>query len=114
MLVQDAANDKVTICTVQVVPSRQIVLSGKSSLPNGTCLHTQLFTGRKPEAWWPTFACASVQDGAWQMLVPLSCGGAPDELDQTLQYTLCAWMRGDPTTQSVLEVDWIEASTPDH
>lgn len=113
MCIQDAANDKITICAVQVVPSRQIVVRGESALPNGTCLHTQLFTDRKAEPWWPTFSCASVQDGAWQMLVPLGCGRAPDNLDRTLQYTVSAWVRGDPAAQSLLEVDWVEPSPPD-
>jgi hypothetical protein len=103
--VQDTAKGEIAICTVQAVPSGRLVLRGNSTLPEGTCLHTQLFVDGKGQPWWPTFARARVRGGTWQMVVPLGKGGAPDELDRALPYTLTAWKQGDPSVQSVFHFD---------
>lgn len=105
MTAQDVAGDETAKCVVQVLPSGQIVVGGKSTLPNGTCLRSQLFVDEKPQPWWPTIACASVQDGSWQIIVPLRDGGVPAHLDPTHQYELCAWKRGDPTIQSAFSLN---------
>jgi hypothetical protein len=84
------ASGNITIESVQVVPSR-ISFAGRSTLPDGTCLQTQLFADGEPEVWWPSDSCVPVQDGAWRIAVPLGEERVPGELDPTVQYMLRAW-----------------------
>ena len=69
----------------------QIAFSGQSTLPDGTCLHTQLFADGEPVAWWPAETCVPVQGGAWEIQVPLPEEGSLDELDLDAQLMLQAW-----------------------
>ncbi len=89
------AADSVTVESVHVSRGR-LAFSGKSTLPDGTCLQNQLFADGIPVPWWPTDTCATVQNGTWQMAVRLGEGGTPDELDATVEYTLRAWQRDNP------------------
>lgn len=51
------------------------------ALPEETCLETQFFANGEPVDWWPTDTCVRVEEGTWQIAVPLGEGDAPDELD---------------------------------
>lgn len=90
----------VTVGSVQVSANR-IAFSGQSTLPEGTCLRTELRADGEPEGWWPVDICVTVQDGAWQIAVPLGSGEAPDELDTQVQYMLRTWQQDDPSIDAV-------------
>jgi len=81
------------------VSSTRIAFSGQSSLPAGSCLHSQLLADGEPETWWPDEACATVDaDGAWQIAVELSAADAPTRLDPTLDYVLRSWCPDNPSS----------------
>jgi hypothetical protein len=103
---------RITIKGVQV-SSEQVIVHGQSTLPNGTCLGTELWADGELQTWWPTDACARVQDGAWQLAVPLGAEGAPNELDPTAQYMLRAWLPGGPNIVSVFAFDLAGPPTPE-
>ena len=48
-----------------------MTVSGKSTLPDGSCVGTELWAGGVPRGWWPNDACAPVQDGLWWITIPL-------------------------------------------
>lgn len=87
-----------------------VIFAGRSTLPEATCLQTQLFIHSTPVAWWPINACVPVNGGAWEQRVPLGAGDVPPTLDPTLDYTLRAWAFDDPDIQS--ELFWLELSGP--
>jgi hypothetical protein len=81
------------------VSSTRIVFSGQSSLPEGSCLHTQLLADREPVTWWPDETCATVDaDGAWEIAVELGAADAPTRSDPTLYYVLRAWCPDNPSS----------------
>ena len=100
-----AAQGSLTITGVQVVAGEQIVVRGESTLPDGTCLGSELWADGVPQPWWPGEDCIFVEDGTWQMVVPLGTGEAPATLDATAQYVLRAFQQGGPNIVSVLAFD---------
>jgi hypothetical protein len=98
----------ITITSVQVVSGR-VVFAGRSTLPSGICIQTQLLADDDYEAWWPADTCAAVQDGTWQIVVSLGAGKAPSELDSSAQYMLRAWQQDDPTIEAVF---WFDLTGP--
>ena len=102
---------RITIQSVEV-SGKQVIARGKSTLPDGTCLGTELWAGGELQTWWPSDACAQVQEGAWQLTVPLGAGGAPKELDPTVQYMLRAYQPGGPNIVSVFPFDLAGPPTP--
>ena len=81
------------------INSGRIVFTGQSTLPDGTCLQTQLFANDSPVTWWPKDTCAVVQAGGWRLVVRLGAGGTPDELDPAFEYVLRVWQRDDPSVE---------------
>lgn len=100
----------ITIESVHVAPGDRIVFAGRSTLPGGMCLQTQLYADGDPEVWWPVDTCVAVQNGAWRIVVPLGEGEAPGELDPTVEYTLHAWQQDDPSVEA--EVFWFDLAGP--
>lgn len=94
----------ITVNSVHV-DSDSVAFAGQSNLPNGTCLETQLYADGDPETWWPMDTCVVVQDGAWQITVPLGEEGAPDKLDPTVEYRVRVWQRDNPAIESVFYFD---------
>jgi hypothetical protein len=72
----------------------QVEVRGRSTLPDGTCLATELWSGGEAAEWWPVDQCAVVANGGWKMTVALGVGEAPSVLDPTLHYVLGAWHPG--------------------
>jgi hypothetical protein len=58
-----------------------------------------------PQGWWPADACVPVQEGTWEIAVPLGTGGAPAALDPSAQYVVRAWLPGGPDIVSVFAFD---------
>ena len=102
----------ITITGVQVDAGKEIVVSGLSTLPDGTCLGTELWAGGELQSWWPGETCVPVADGLWQMVVPLGEGQAPAALDISLDYMLRAFQRNGPDVVSVFSFDMTGPPTP--
>jgi hypothetical protein len=94
------------------VDAGQIVVSGQSALPEGTCILTELRAEGQAQNWWPADACATVQQGEWQITVALGQGGAPAELDRSSMYEVLAWPQGQPSTRLGFPFDLAGPPTP--
>jgi hypothetical protein len=93
---------------VRVDPN-QIGFSGSTLLPEDTCLLSRLYIDDRPASWWPSDACMPVQEGKWEVHVPLGQEGAPDELDALIQHKLRVWSQGDPSVETEF---WFDLSGP--
>ena len=84
------------------VNAERIAVRGTSTLPEGTCLNTELWADGVPQPWWPVDTCAKVKGGDWVLEVPL-------DVDQTLeagvQYMVRACLPGGPNTVSTFPFD---------
>jgi hypothetical protein len=103
----------ITIEAVQV-DGEQVTVRGRSTLPDGTCLGSELWAGGELAAWWPVDACVRVDSGAWQLVVPLGAGQAPAALDPDAQYMLRAFLPGGPNIVSVFAFDLAGPPAPDN
>ena len=83
-----AQQGSITTEGVQVTAGEQIAVQGQSTLPDGTCLGSELRADGELQTWWPGDACAAVMDGVWQMVVPLAAGGVPPQLGPSAEYVL--------------------------
>ena len=100
----------IVIESVRVVPLSHIEFEGRTNLSDGTCLLTQLSINDTPESWWPSAECVDIENGQWQIRVPLGKNGVPQELSREKQYLLRVWERGNPTIES--EPFWFDLSGP--
>ena len=91
------------------VDSGQIVFHGSTLLPGGTCLLSRLYIDDSPASWWPYDRCTPVQEGKWEVHVPLGEDGSPDELDALIQHKLRVWKQGDPSVETEF---WFDMSGP--
>ena len=103
----------ITIEGVQVEAGERIVLNGQSTLPEGTCLGSELWADGMLQTWWPGDACVMVESGAWQMSVPLGSSGSPAELDPSAQYMLRVYQQNGPDIVSVFPFDLAGPPTPE-
>lgn len=94
----------ITIEAVQV-DDRRVTVRGRSTLPDGACLGTELWVDGVLAGWWPAETCVPVQDGTWQQAVPLGVEQAPGALDSAVQYILRAWLPGGPDIIAVFPFD---------
>jgi len=102
----------ITIESIQVVSGR-LIFTGRSTLPDGTYVQTQLFADGGPETWWPSDSGVPVQDGVWRIAVPLGEEEAPGELDPAVQYMLRAWAQDNPSIEAVFCFDLAGPLTPE-
>ena len=103
-LTGDKIRHVVSIEGVQVT-AECVTVSGRSVLPDGTCVLTKLLADGSPQTWWPMDACAAVQGGAWQAVVSLGQAGAPERLDASVFYEVRAWRQDDPRTEVTFPFD---------
>lgn len=82
---------------------RMFTFSGRTTLPNNSCIQTQLLANGEPVSWWPVDQCASLWRGRWKMIAPLYAKNAPGKLTPGVTYTLRAWQRDAPATEAVKE-----------
>jgi hypothetical protein len=76
---QAATDASLRVVHVRVAHEEEkVTVWGEASLPDGTCIQTQLLLNDEVVSWWPSGACAQVQDGGWEMDVSLPPAGAPD------------------------------------
>jgi hypothetical protein len=103
----------ITIEGVQVEAGERIVVHGQSTLPEGTCLESELWADGTLQTWWPGDTCLRVESAAWQMSVRLGSGEAPAELDPSAQYMLRVYQQGGPDIVSVFPFDLAGPPTPE-
>ncbi len=96
---QDLPAPPITIERVQVTATH-VVISGRSTLANGTHLQTHLLVNGQPTDWWPAAESVRVKDGSWRLTVPLGADDTPTSLDTTALYTLHARQQDDPSIES--------------
>jgi hypothetical protein len=108
----EAPRGSITIEGVRVTAGQQIVVRGRSTLPDGTCLGSELWAGGENQTWWPGDACVGVQNGTWQIVVRLGTGEVPAELDRTAQYMLRVYQQGGPNIVAVFAFDLTGPPTP--
>jgi hypothetical protein len=103
----------ITIEGVQVTAGEQIMVHGRSTLPDGSCLGTELWADGELQAWWPGDTCVPIQSGVWQLSVSLGRDGAPTELDATARYMVRAYQQNGPNIVSVFPFDLAGPPTPE-
>jgi hypothetical protein len=82
---------RVMIDKVQVNQGEGIYVSGRSTIPNGECVKTELLANTQSVDWWPRDICIAVDGGRWEILAGLGRSGAPERLDPSTAYELRAW-----------------------
>jgi hypothetical protein len=82
-------NGRISIQGV-TVSDTHILVHGKSTLPDGTCISNELWADGQSLPWWPDAACATVHQGAWELAVPLEA----ETLNVGVQYVLRAYLPG--------------------
>jgi hypothetical protein len=87
------------------VSSEQVLVHGRSTLPDGICLGTELWADGELQAWWPSNTCVPVDDGTWHMIVPLGTDQVPADLDQSAQYLLKAYQQNGANADTVFAFD---------
>lgn len=97
----------ITIEGVEVTTA-QIAIRGTSTLPDGACVSTELWAEGAPQMWWPRDTSVPVQNGTWQLLVPLGRDGAPPKLDATARYVVRAYQRHSPDVVSMSNSTWTD------
>jgi hypothetical protein len=102
----------ITVMGVQVRAGERIIVQGRSTLLDGTCLATELWADGKPQTWWPENACVPIQNGAWQFTVVLGQERSPVELNSTAQYMLRVYQQNGPNNVSVFPFDLAGPPTP--
>jgi hypothetical protein len=91
------------------VTDAHVIVRGTSSLPEGTCVSTELWADGALQSWWPSDACAPVQQGKWELMVPLD----PDQtLQPGVQYMVRAYQPGGPNVVSTFPFDLGGPPTP--
>lgn len=105
--------DRVIIESVQIDGHTGLLaLSGSTTLPDGDCILTELWSGGEPAPWWPAATCADLQGGVWQIQIRLGQDGAPPALDPEATHQVRAFQRNGPDVQSQFVIDLSPPPTP--
>jgi len=109
---ENASKGAITVEEVQVTEA-QIFIKGRTSLPEGTCLLTELWAAGVPQPWWPDETCICIYEGTWQFAVALGENDAPESLDPDTQYMIRAYEEGGPNNVSTFPFDLAPPPTLD-
>jgi hypothetical protein len=94
------SNGSITVEGV-TVSDTQITFHGKSTLPDETCINTELLADGIPLEWWPGDTCVDLSQGKWEFRVLLE-GKA---LQAGTQYVLHAYQHDHPNNTANLAFD---------
>ncbi len=95
-----SSTPSITVEQVQVDQGAGVFVSGRSNLPNGECVKTELLADKKVVEWWPRDTCIEIDSYQWEMLVALGRNGAPERLDPNVEYEIHAWWPKNPAAVS--------------
>ena len=84
------------------VTAEQVAVRGESTLPDGACLNVELWADGALQRWWPADTCVSVDQGAWELVVPLD---EAQTLQPGVQYMVRAFQPGGPNVVSTFPFD---------
>jgi hypothetical protein len=84
------------------VTAAQVAVHGKSTLPDGACVSTELWADGAPQTWWPVDICAPVKQGEWNLAVPQEVG---QELQLGVHYIVRAYQSGGPNIVATFPFD---------
>jgi hypothetical protein len=93
------------ILSVSVEQGVRVELKGTTTLPDGSCVYTQLGQDATAVAWWPVGKCFPIEVPNWQFSVPLGVEGAPAELNPDSAYCIRVWWPG-ASDESLAEFDF--------
>jgi hypothetical protein len=102
------AGATIAIDRVQITQGTGVYIAGRSTIPGGECIRTELLADGKTVDWWPGDVCIEAGAGQWEMLVGLGRDGAPDQLAEGVQYEVHAWWPAQPekvTTRFPFDLD---------
>jgi hypothetical protein len=99
----EGAPSDVTISVGDVeVTTTHLAVRGKTTLPDGSCVSSELWADGVLQTWWPTDACAPVRDGRWELVVPLD---PEHQLVGGVQYMVRAYQPGGPNVVATFPFD---------
>ena len=91
---------RVVVESVQVVAGQSVTVRGRSKLPTGICLQTQLYGDGALVNWWPARNCVQIDNGVWRITVPLGVGDAPEQLNRKIKYSVRARLQDQSPIES--------------
>ena len=94
------SNSYITIGSITASDS-EIKIHGKSSLQNGACINTELWSNDTKLPWWPDGKCITVNQGIWELTVPL----ISEKLKPDVQYVVHAYQPGSQQNDVTLAFD---------
>lgn len=101
---------EIAVAGVQIV-GNQLQVNGRTTLPNNTCLQTQLLANEQPVSWWPVMYCVPTAEGTWQITILMELNGVPFQLAPQNRFQVRAWKQDEPWIQAT--PFWFEvADTP--
>lgn len=89
----------IEIISVEVSQST-VIVSGRGTQTDGTCVYTLLLAENEIAEWWPVDSCVELSGGDWQHVIILGENGAPSVLDDTMEYELRASANEDPVIEA--------------
>jgi hypothetical protein len=87
---------RIFIDLVQVNEGSGVYVSGRSTLPDGACVKTELLEDQKVLEWWPRDVCVEIANGKWEFLAALGRDGAPERLNPDVEYQIHAFWPDQP------------------
>jgi hypothetical protein len=84
-----------------------VIVSGKTTLPDGMVLHSQLYEDNVPLSWWPVNKDIQAANGEWAITVPLGENGAPSALAKGPGYWIRIWSKENPDIRGLMYFDLI-------
>ncbi len=87
----------ITIDRVQVNQGAGVYVAGRSTLPDGACVQTELLVDKKVAEWWPRDICVEIAASRWEILAALGRQGAPERLEPDVAYEIHAWYPQNPS-----------------
>ncbi len=90
----------ITIERVQVNQGAGVYVAGRSTLPDGECVQTELLADQKVVEWWPKDVCVEIATNRWEFLAALGRQGAPERLEPNVAYEVHAWNPKAPSKTS--------------
>ena len=94
------SDESITIEGV-TISDTQITVHGKSSLPDESCVNTELLAEDAPLAWWPGNTCVDVKQGKWELNVPMN----GKTLQTGTKYVIRAYQQGNQNTAATFVFD---------
>ncbi|MBN1310425.1 MAG: hypothetical protein JXB30_03325 [Anaerolineae bacterium] len=109
---QPSIDGTITVHRVRIEQT-SITFTGETTLPDGTCIQTQLLADDSPVTWWPLETCVEAHNGAWEISVPFGVNDAPGEMDSSAQYVLHVWAQDAPSSTAWFSFDLSGPPIPD-